>query len=128
MNRLEAHNTEEANVVIDRLLASEPELAPSSGFLAAVMESIRDEAAAPPQIAFPWKRVLPGAVVIAGLVAWSGYEASHWLAPALREWITNPAPIQLNLAHLTGPVSGIAFAAGVALLSWLISARLIRRA
>ena len=55
---------------LDRILSAEEELAPSSGFVSAVMERVREEAAAPAPIPFPWKRV-PGAVLALGGVAWS---------------------------------------------------------
>jgi hypothetical protein len=45
---------------IDRVLSRGEEIAPSSGFAAAVMDAVRGEAAAPPQIPFPWKRALAG--------------------------------------------------------------------
>lgn len=60
---------------LDQLLAAHfirgEELAPSSGFALSVMESIRAETCAPPPIAFPWKRALPG--VIALLCAMTGF-------------------------------------------------------
>ncbi len=48
---------------LDRILGAEEELAPSSGFLSVVMERVREDAAAPKPIPFPWKRVVPGAVL-----------------------------------------------------------------
>jgi len=51
---------------IDRILSQEDEILPSSGFAASVMAAVRQEAAAPKPISFPWKRVLPG-IVVAGL-------------------------------------------------------------
>ena len=53
------------NEEIDRALASESELVPSSGFAGAVMEAVRFEDAAPPPIPFPWKCAIPG------LAAWA---------------------------------------------------------
>ena len=52
---------------MDRMLLRENEILPSSGFVVSVMEAVRREAAAPPPIPFPWKRVLPG-LVVAGAV------------------------------------------------------------
>ncbi len=52
---------------MDRMLLRENEILPSSGFVGSVMEAVRREAAAPPPIPFPWKRVLPG-LVVAGAV------------------------------------------------------------
>lgn len=50
---------------LDRIL-SEEEILPSSGFAGAVMDAVRWEATAPPPIAFPWKRAVPG-LAVAGL-------------------------------------------------------------
>jgi len=44
---------------IDRILTKQDEIAPSSGFVASVMDAVRCEALAPPPIPFPWKRALP---------------------------------------------------------------------
>ncbi len=60
---------------LDRILSTEQEIIPSSGFVASVMDAVRHDAAAPPPIPFPWMRALPGlcaaglalvSVVIAG--------------------------------------------------------------
>ena len=45
---------------LDRILSSEMEIVPSSGFVASVMDGVRREAATPPAISFPWKRALVG--------------------------------------------------------------------
>ena len=68
---------------IDEILGTEEELVPSSGFLAAVMERVREEAAAPPPIPFPWKRAVPGFVVAAGVLGWSGVEFVRFIGPAM---------------------------------------------
>lgn len=44
---------------LDRILSKRDDVQPSSGFAASVMEAVREEAAAPPPIPFPWKRALP---------------------------------------------------------------------
>lgn len=60
---------------IDSLLdqnfaGSAEELAPSSGFVLSVMESIHAQVSEPSPIAFPWRRVMPGVVaVLCGLAA-----------------------------------------------------------
>ena len=51
---------------LDRILAHEDALAPSSGFATSVMDAIQEQAAEPAPIPFPWKLALPG---IAALVA-----------------------------------------------------------
>jgi len=51
--------------LVDAHLASaSDDLAPSSGFAASVMDSIYAQAIEPPPIAFPWRRVLPGAIAV----------------------------------------------------------------
>ena len=56
---------------IERLLASETMIEPSPGFAASVMEAVRSEAAVPAPLAFPWRRVLPGLVLV-GLALLAG--------------------------------------------------------
>jgi uncharacterized protein (DUF697 family) len=51
----------------DRILSSEGDLVPSSGFVSTVMDAVRSEACAPPPIPFPWMRALPG--IAAGVLA-----------------------------------------------------------
>jgi hypothetical protein len=48
---------------LDRMLSSDGDIVPSSGFANSVMDAVRREAAAPPAIPFPWKRVLPGVII-----------------------------------------------------------------
>jgi hypothetical protein len=50
------------NDELDGILRSEEPLTPSSGFAAAVMESVRETAAEPPPLAFPWARFAAGAI------------------------------------------------------------------
>ncbi|MGA9427353.1 MAG: hypothetical protein WBV33_19905, partial [Terracidiphilus sp.] len=56
---------------LDRILAAEDALVPSSGFAGSVMERVEAEAAAPPPIPFPWKRALPGLVVAVAVLVWA---------------------------------------------------------
>lgn len=49
---------------VDRVLAKDDEIVPSSGFTNAVMEAVRREAATPPPLAFPLWRALPGFVAV----------------------------------------------------------------
>ena len=69
------------NERIDEILGTEPELVPSSGFAASVMERVREEAAAPPPIPFPWKRAVPGMVVAAGVFGWERSGAGAFCRP-----------------------------------------------
>jgi hypothetical protein len=63
MKQTRKHQSDAEHNEIDRILATEDALVPSSGFLASVMDHVQEEAAAPAPIPFPWKRALPGAIV-----------------------------------------------------------------
>ena len=52
---------------LDRMLANEEEITPSSNFTASVMQAVEREAAASRPLEFPWLRALPG--FVAALVA-----------------------------------------------------------
>jgi hypothetical protein len=52
---------------LDRVLMETEEIVPSSGFVASVMEAVREEAAAPAPIPFPWKWALPGLIASVAL-------------------------------------------------------------
>ena len=87
----------EEHEYIDRILSTKDEILPSSGFSASVMEAVRREAVAPPPIAFPWKRALPGIavgaltlfLVVAGCFGvWGGMEIPA--GPSLLDQLLTP--------------------------------------
>jgi hypothetical protein len=53
-------NTTQQPDILDRILADEEALLPTSGFAASVMDVIEEQAAAPAPIPFPWKLAVPG--------------------------------------------------------------------
>jgi hypothetical protein len=115
---------------VDRILAAEEALAPSSGFVSAVMERVREEAAAPKPIPFPWKRVLPGALAAAGGLVWIGVEVAR---QGLTRMPDLGSPVEL-FGHVPQQMTGtledagwVAAALGVSLLSWLLARRMIGR-
>ena len=119
---------------IDRILASEEELVPSSGFLAAVMERVREEAAAPPPIPFPWRRALPGILLAAGGLGWGGFELVRHGLPLAELSLALPrvsfvGPLHLSLTTDSPLQSAgwVALALIVSLLSWLLSRRIAGR-
>ena len=115
---------------LDRILGAEEELAPSSGFLSVVMERVREEAAAPKPIPFPWKRVVPGAVVAFGGVAWIGVEVVRQAVrnlPNLRVAGASPLHLHVQMTGTFEDAGWVAAALGVSLLSWLLARRMIGR-
>jgi hypothetical protein len=111
---------------LDRVLAAEEELVPSSGFAAAVMARVRQESVMPEPIAFPWKRVLPAAIVVAIGFAWCvGQLMRMGIATA-----AVPMLIRLQPALFVNPrVESVVWAAAALALSavpWLIARRLVR--
>ncbi len=112
---------------IDRILATEEELVPSSGFLASVMERVEQEAAAPAPIPFPWKLALPGIVLAVGVLGWGAVEVVRAAVPAVRA-------ISLSTPQLSGTFAGpledvgwVAMALGISLAASLLSRRLAGR-
>lgn len=118
-----------AETEIGRILATEDEILPSSGFLASVMERVQQEAAAPPPIPFPWKRVVPGMLLAGGVFCWGVAELMRAAAAKLSLPVLTAAP--LLPAHIPAAlvvpveVAGwVVLALGVSLLSWLLARRL----
>jgi hypothetical protein len=115
------------HAAIDRILAAEQELIPSSGFLAATMERVREEAACPKPIPFPWLRALPGIVLGVSLLGWLGFEMVRAGLRSARETsFVQPHWPALN-AHALEPVGWVAVALVVPMLSWLFARRLAGR-
>jgi hypothetical protein len=57
---------------LERVLADESDVVPSSGFVASVMDAVNAEAMAPP-LPFPWKRAWPLAAGFAALLLWLAF-------------------------------------------------------
>jgi hypothetical protein len=108
--------------LLDRILATEEELVPSSGFAASVMERIREEATAPRPIPFPWKRAIPGLVLAAGVFGWGAAEltrqafsAAHIAAPAIS------LHVPVSMLRSAEGIGWAAIALGTSFASWLFS-------
>jgi len=68
---------------IERLLADDDEITPSSRFLRAVMDAVQREATAPRPLEFPWLRALPGLVAtITALAVATRHGIGAWSDPA----------------------------------------------
>jgi hypothetical protein len=121
-------NSDAQHREIDRILATEDALVPSSGFLASVMERVREEAAAPAPIPFPWKRALPGMVVLAIMLCVGTLEFVRQGLPAASEFTLTTPQIPVALEKPLEQVGWVALALGASLISWLLSKRLTGRA
>jgi hypothetical protein len=112
---------------MDRILANEEELVPSSGFLASVMERVQEEAAAPPPIPFPWLRALPAFLLAAGVLGWGGYEIARFALPAAREFVLAAPRVSATLVEPLKEAGWVAGSLAVSLVCWLLSRRLAGR-
>ena len=120
-------NSETDHGAIDAILADEGDLMPSSGFLAATMERVREEAAMPKPIPFPWLRALPGIVLAISVVVWCGFELEHsGLANAGEVKFAQIHVASMNV-HALEPVGWVLSALALSMLSWLLSRRLTGR-
>lgn len=105
---------------IDRALASDQELAPSSGFADAVMERVRSERAQLPPLAFPWKRAGAAVLALALIAVTLSASFSAWGGPA----ITSAFHGRQFLPAASGSVIGwLAASLAVALASMFLSMR-----
>ena len=120
-------NPETQTDPMDLTLAAEGELAPSSGFAALVMDRVREEAAMPAPILFPWKRVAPGLVLAAGVVGWGASQAVPMAWSSLHVFAQNPPPIPAAALLQLETAGWVALALAVSLASWMLSMRLVRR-
>lgn len=96
----------------DYLAAPTEQLAPSSGFVLSVMEAVHAQAAEPPPLAFPWRRVLPGAVAM--LCALAAFAAVVFRAARTGASLAPAAQSQPALAIVLTP--------GEATLCWVLLA------
>ncbi len=97
---------------LDRILASEEPLVPSSGFVAAVMEQVHEAAAAPPPLPFPWRRFLLGlsaVFVLTGLCGWrlASLPVTEALQAGFASALTALAEPRVSLA-LGAPLASLA--------------------
>jgi hypothetical protein len=115
----------------ESILASEEPIVASSGFLAAVMERVKEESAMPAPIPFPWKRALPGFVLVAGLLGWGGVEFVRWGASTIKETsftvLHVPPVAALAIVQPFAHAGWVALAAAISLASWLLARKLVGR-
>jgi hypothetical protein len=112
---------------LDAMLASEAEIVPSSGFLSAVMERVKEEASAPAPIPFPWKRTLPGFALVAAVFGWMGVELVRAGATAMTQSSGVMVQIPPGLVQPIEQAGWVGLGLAVSLASWLLTRRLAGR-
>ncbi len=112
---------------LDRILGAEGELVPSSGFVASVMDRVREEAAAPQPIPFPWKRALPGMIVAGAGLVWCAVKAVQMGVSEAGTVSLMPLQPAVLMTPQVKDAGWVAAALGVSLLSWLLARRLLGR-
>jgi hypothetical protein len=141
MNRVSTDRSEGKHARIDTeiglILAGEEALMPSSGFVASVMGRVRQEAALPAPLPFPWKRAIPLLLLACGGIGWStvelvrigmrGFDLTAF-GQSAQGWLTVAPPhLSGNLVYPLEQAGWVALALGISLLSWLVSRRLAGR-
>jgi len=127
-----ANESSESDAALDLLLdqqlnAPEEQLAASSGFALSVMEAIQVQAAEPPPIAFPWRRVVPGSIAI--LCALAGFVVyfAVWGGPAAGRGVRMgpilPATFSLGQMALCGIVLAILISVAALAASFRLAGR-----
>jgi len=112
---------------IDRILATDEEIVPSSGFLAVAMEGVREETAMPGRIPFPWGRAIPGILLVAGVLGWGAWKAVHNGLPAARQGLLNLPTLSPVAVRGLEDVGWVVLALAVSFCSWAVSMRMVRR-
>jgi hypothetical protein len=111
---------------IDEILGTEQELIPSSGFLASVMERVRQEDSTPPPIPFPWKRAVPGMALLAGVLGWAGTECVRYAGVVLAAAKEMHTPISPAFVQPLEQGAWTVAVVMVSLVSWAASRRAAR--
>jgi hypothetical protein len=146
MNRAGKERSDREHVRIDteieRILATEEELLPSSGFLSTVMDRVRHEAALPAPLPFPWKWAIPILLLACAGIVWSTVEfirigmqghgltalGQTGLSQPWQSWLTISLPhLSANLMRALEQAGWVVMALGMSLVSWLLSRRLAGR-
>jgi hypothetical protein len=112
---------------INKILAGEEELIPSSGFLSSVMQRIEDEAAAPPPIPFPWRRFVPGVAMAAGVFGWGVVEVARVAASTAGGMSLSAVHLNWTPGHWVEQAGWVALALGASLVSWVLAKRMAGR-
>lgn len=112
---------------VERILATEAELIPSSGFMASVMERVEEEAAMPAPIPFPWKRAVPGIALAAGVFGWGAVELIRFSSSSLRSIAFTVPHLSVGNERSFESAGWVGMALGVSLVCWLLSRRMAGR-
>jgi hypothetical protein len=128
-NGADAERNAKMEAEIGQILATEEKLIPSSGFMAAVMERVRQEAALPPPIPFPWTWAVLGILLVGGVFGWGAFEIFRLGGFAVSLPTLSSLAIYLPRipAAFVAPVESagwVVLALSVSLLCWLFSRRL----
>jgi hypothetical protein len=124
MNQSKKENSRQSISTIDTALATEEQLIPSSGFLASVMDQVKDESRMPAPIPFPWKRAIPGILLVVFVLGWGAVEFVRQAIPAMRSMTFTPPQISAAVSRPLEALEWVALAFAISLISWVVSRRL----
>jgi hypothetical protein len=102
---------------LDRSLADDEAIVPSSGFAASVMDAVTREALEPPAIPFPWTRALPGlaslgvalVAAVASAVLFGVWQADAALRPTVERVVSTGGDVGWVAAAVMLTVASLAW-------------------
>jgi hypothetical protein len=111
---------------LERILASERGVTPSPDFVSRVMSGVRREAALPPAIAFPWRRLRPILVACGAALAAAFVLFAILLSRSGAPLGTLERGPMIHIAAAVG-ASGLPLLLGMLSASWLLFRLSLRR-
>jgi hypothetical protein len=120
-------------VSLDHILMNEAPLLPTSGFTLSVMDSIRAEATQPmtkfsSAIQFPWKRILPGAILALVPLTWLLWKSSaSFLTELNSSSVSFTLPTQIESSPLVHSAPWLLVALAASLLPLFLIRKIMGR-
>jgi hypothetical protein len=110
---------------IDQVLTIEDKITPSTGFLTSVKEQVAREAAALPELEFPWMRVLPQFLATIAAIAAAIWHVSGILSDPAAIAVLNEQILQLPTLAAGIGLQWIVLAVALTVISITISSSLV---
>jgi len=91
------------------------------------MERVAEEARMPAPIPFPWRRAVPGFVLIAAASGWGAVEFVRVGVPMIKAQTLSMPHDSFMMTQPLRQAGWVALALGISLASWLLARRMMGR-